>query len=89
MAIDNDTEEVIRKKLNKFLMELHSEHNEDAGPLIATTLIRTGSAMYFYCESDATAAGVAVLQAATSGIEQARHLVFEDQIEEAQSATLQ
>jgi len=89
MAIDNETEAAIRKDLNEFLLELHRQYAEDAGPLIATTLIRTGSAMYFYCEPDATAAGVAVLQAATSGIEQARHLVFEDQAEEAQSATLQ
>ena len=89
MAIDNETEAAICKDLNKFLLELHRQYDEDAGPLIATTLIRTGSAMYFYCENDAIAAGVAVLQAATSGIEQARHLVFEDQVEEAQNATLQ
>ncbi|MAK71289.1 MAG: hypothetical protein CMF19_04495 [Idiomarinaceae bacterium] len=89
MAIDNETEAAIRKDLNQFLMELHRRYDEDTGPLIATTLIRTGSAMYFYCESDPTAAGIAVLQAATSGIEQARHLVFEDQVEEAQNATLQ
>jgi hypothetical protein len=89
MAIDNETETAIRRKLNQFLMELHREHEEDAGPLIATTLVRTGSAMYFYCESDKTAAGVAVLQAATSGIEQAHFLIFEDQVEEAKGATLQ
>jgi hypothetical protein len=89
MAIDNKTEAAIRKDLNEFLLQLHRKYDEDAGPLIATTLIRTGSAMYFYCEHDAHAAGVAVLQAATSGIEQARNLVFEDEVEEAQSATLQ
>ena len=89
MAIDNETEATIAGKLNQFLMELHREHDEDAGPLIATTLVRTGSAMYFYCENDKTAAGVAVLQAATSGIEQAHFLIFEDEVEEAKSATLQ
>lgn len=89
MAIDNETEKEIRNKLNGFLLDLYSEHLEDAGPLIATTLIRTGSAMYFYCESDPTAAGIAVLQATTSGIEEARHFIFQDQAEEAQHATLQ
>lgn len=89
MAIDNETEEAIRKDLNEFLMQLHNQYNTGSGPLIATTLIRTGSAMYFYCEEDATAAGVAVLQAATSGIEEARHFIIADQAEEAQSATLQ
>lgn len=89
MAIDNETEAAIRKDLNEFLLKLHGQYDEDAGPLIATTLVRTGSAMYFYCENDKTAAGVAVLQAATSGIEQAHNLIFADEIEEAQTATLQ
>ena len=47
MAIDNETEAAIRKDLNEFLLKLHGQYDEDAGPLIATTLVRTGSAMYF------------------------------------------
>ncbi len=78
MAISRDqvkeTSDAISLRVLSFLHNLDEEFKADpiSGPIIADTLVRLGSSMYFYCSHDKTEAAVAILTATTRGIEEAK-----------------
>ncbi len=91
MAIDQEVLDTVTDKLRAAVEELWENRNaNDIGPVIGAALCHMGASMYFYCEEDKSAAAVAVLEACTFGIEEARAYAMTDSLENScKSLTLQ